>query len=290
MLLIQFAGWAQCRLATDPDPYDEPRGVSGYMRAYAGEPDLDRIIRFQDPPFLRRHAPMVGVTVRTVSLDGTALPDHPLTGAAVNLHGDPKFEGRNGAVSEDGEEPISPFDLGFSARGAKFSRATVAADPASPFREFNASDLKIDEGFITQATGVASIAAVWSDRLNKLRVEAESATVDLPAIQERIEYLERALAGAARGRGVARFWAARMIWDYELKSTVALAGGGTAVLLPDFDPTADPWRVNFWFGGWDSDAQLFFAAGTLSIASARSAKPVPMRRRPERMMDVDRAT
>ena len=288
MLLIQFAGWAQCRLATDPDPYDEPRGVSGYMRAYAGEPDLDRIIRFQDPPFLRRHVPMVGVTVRSVSLDGTALPDHPLIGAAVNLHGNPKFEGRNGAVSEDGEEPISPFDLSFSARGATFSRATVPTDPASPFREFNASDFANDVGFITQATGVASIGAAWSDRLNKLRVEAETATVDLPAIQERIEFLERAVAGAALGRGVAGFWGVRMIWDYELKS--GIAGGGLKTLLPDFDPTGDPWRVNFWFGGWDSDAQLFFVGGTLSIASARSAQPVRMRRRPERMMDIDRAT
>ncbi|HEV7877537.1 hypothetical protein [Bradyrhizobium sp.] len=290
MLLIQFAGWAQCRLATDPDPYDEPRGVSGYIRAYAGEPDLDRIIRFQDPPFLRKHTPMVGVSVRTVSLDGTALPDHPLVGAAVNLHGDSKFEGRNGAVSEDGEEPISPFDLGFSVGGDSFSRATVPTDPASPFREFNASDLKFDEGFITQATGVESITAAWSDRLDKLRVDAESATDELPAIEERIEYLERALAAAAQGVGVAGFWAARMIWDYELKSSVAQSSGGTGALLPDFDPTDRPWPVNFWFGGWDSDAQLFFVRGTLSIASTRSTPRLTMRRRPERMMDIDRAT
>ena len=43
MLVIEFNGWFQCRLATDPDPYDEPRGVSGYVHAYAGEPDLDRL-------------------------------------------------------------------------------------------------------------------------------------------------------------------------------------------------------------------------------------------------------
>jgi hypothetical protein len=30
---LKFGGWFQCRLATDPDPCDEPRGVSGYVHA-----------------------------------------------------------------------------------------------------------------------------------------------------------------------------------------------------------------------------------------------------------------
>ncbi len=37
MLVVNFAGWFQCRLATDPDPTDEPRGVSGFTFALAGE-------------------------------------------------------------------------------------------------------------------------------------------------------------------------------------------------------------------------------------------------------------
>ena len=44
MIEVRYSGWFQCRLATDPDPYDEPRGVSGYLHAYVGEPDLDRRI------------------------------------------------------------------------------------------------------------------------------------------------------------------------------------------------------------------------------------------------------
>ena len=47
MIALAFDGWAECRLATDPDPSDEPRGVSGWTFAVAGEPDLDRIIRLQ---------------------------------------------------------------------------------------------------------------------------------------------------------------------------------------------------------------------------------------------------
>ena len=113
MLTIEFAGWFQCRLATDPDPYDEPRGVSGYVRAYAGEPDLDRIIHWQPPTFLRALAPTVGVSVSRVFLDGKPVEGSPLAGARVMLHGSPKFEGRNGVVAEDrlrADLPVRPRD------------------------------------------------------------------------------------------------------------------------------------------------------------------------------------
>ena len=63
---LKFNGWFQCRLATDPDPTDEPRGVSGYVRAVAGEPDLDRILRLQPPVVQRSYCPQVGVKVRAV--------------------------------------------------------------------------------------------------------------------------------------------------------------------------------------------------------------------------------
>src|SRR5688500_5259039 len=37
---LTFRGWFQARLPTDPDPFDEPRGISGYAWALPGEPDL----------------------------------------------------------------------------------------------------------------------------------------------------------------------------------------------------------------------------------------------------------
>ena len=49
MFFINFAGFFQIRLPTDPDPTDEKRGVSGYTFALAGEPDFDRILRLHDP-------------------------------------------------------------------------------------------------------------------------------------------------------------------------------------------------------------------------------------------------
>src|SRR3712207_6795158 len=111
MLTLNFEGWFQCRLATDPDPSDEPRGVSGWTFALAGEEDLDRVIRLQGPVSPRSHGPEVGVSVRTVSVDERRVAEHPLVGARVELLDEPKFEGRNGIVAEDAAECIHPFHL-----------------------------------------------------------------------------------------------------------------------------------------------------------------------------------
>jgi hypothetical protein len=85
MLFIKFEGWFQCRLATDPDPVDELRGVSGYMKSLPGEPDLDRIIRFHDPVVRRAFAPDVGVRVSKVAVDGVVDSAHSLLGGKVDL-------------------------------------------------------------------------------------------------------------------------------------------------------------------------------------------------------------
>jgi len=46
-LTINFEGYWQCRQATDPDPSDDPRGVSGYTFALGYEHDFDGVIRLQ---------------------------------------------------------------------------------------------------------------------------------------------------------------------------------------------------------------------------------------------------
>jgi hypothetical protein len=282
MLAISFAGWAQCRLATDPDPYDEPRGVSGYLHAYAGEPDLDRLIRFQDPPFRRTHTPTIGVLVRSVVLDGAPVAEHPLQSARVQLLDRPKFEGRNGVVAEDGLEPIVPFHLSIEQGAARLARATVPTDPTSPYREFNAIDFIADPGFMERETGIVSLVSVWGERLALLETELAGAAADeRPALEERIDFLR---ANLERGGGVARFFPVRMVWDYALRSPVSSAN--VTALLPDFAPTTGPWRVSFWFGGWDADAQAYFVGGTLEIRRADEAPGVPMTRRPERLTDI----
>ena len=107
-----FSGHFVCRLATNPDPFDEPRGRAGWTRAYPGEPDLDRRIHFDPrngyirndpaPPPLQpvrifktipTCAELVGLTVLLDSVDGKA----------------PCFEGRDGTVANPGVEPIVPM-------------------------------------------------------------------------------------------------------------------------------------------------------------------------------------
>ena len=46
-LVVELGGWFQCRLATDPDPTWEPRGVSGYTRALGRETDFDGVLNLQ---------------------------------------------------------------------------------------------------------------------------------------------------------------------------------------------------------------------------------------------------
>ncbi len=103
MMNLEFEGWWQCRFATDPDPADDPRGVSGPTFVVAGEEPLDRIIRWQSPRFPRY--PMeksVGVTVRRVTFGAppsssgapsNVEPDaaHPLVGTPVSLLAAPEF-------------------------------------------------------------------------------------------------------------------------------------------------------------------------------------------------------
>ena len=252
------------------------------MYAYAGEPDLDRLIRFQDPPFRRTHIPAIGVMVRSIVLDGAPVADHPLQGAKVDLLDRPKFEGRNGVIAEDGLEPIVPFHLCIQKGAERLSRATVPADPTAPYREFNAIDFIADPGFIERETGIASLIAVWRERLDLLENElASAAPDDMPALEERIAFLR---ANLAREGGVARFFPVRMVWDYQLRSPIASTD--MASLLPDFTPTAEHWRASFWIGAWDADAQAFFVGGTLEIRRADEVPVASMIRRPERLTDI----
>ena len=135
MLTLKYQGWFQCRLATDPDPSDEKRGVSGYMKSLPREPDFDRIIRFHNPIIQRSHTPKVGVNVTKVYLKNEPIENHSLIGANINLENNPKFYGFNGIVADDGIEPIVPFNLSISTQNIRLSRSLEDKLPEFPFNE-----------------------------------------------------------------------------------------------------------------------------------------------------------
>jgi len=271
MMRAEFSGWFQCRLATDPDPHDEPRGVSGYVNAYADEPDLDRILHWQAPSFTRVEGPAVGVSVHRVTFDGTEPHAHPLVGARVSLLDGARFEGRNGVIADDGQEPIYPFHLGIEAPGGTvLQRHTVPSDPDSPYREFYASGVQGGPDVaaeIAAATGIKSLASVWQQRLAALQARAAAATgVAKVGLQERIDTLSRWLDSPGSPIG---FFGVRMVYDYALRSAPVVTGWSKPLGVA---PSPDvEWTAKFWLGGWDADALCGFCSGALEIPAADPA-------------------
>ena len=137
---LRFRGRFQCRLATDPDAFDDPWGHNSSFGVYAvqgpdpdhpDEPPLDRIIRFSDPVALRPFCDPVGVVVTGVEAQvggATVTFDagDPALGEPVTLGSGCVFDGRNRAFAPDGFEPIADFRL---AIGTRFAGASAPAVP-----------------------------------------------------------------------------------------------------------------------------------------------------------------
>ncbi len=142
MLRLEFEGYYQMRMATDPDPTDEKRGVSGYTFALAGEPDFDAKIHFQpdeegvyerDFGPSNKAAPRVGVTVRRASLDGQPRPD--LVGARVALL-DAQIIEHNGILTRNDLFIIDPLRVRVTPHAADNESVLLERDdwlnPANP--------------------------------------------------------------------------------------------------------------------------------------------------------------
>jgi hypothetical protein len=267
MLRLTFGGWFQCRLATDPDPADEPRGVSGSIRALPGEPDLDRVVRLQPPAFRRSHTPRVGVEVREAALDGELVRRHPLAGAAVDLLGDPVFKGENGVVAEDGKEPIVPFVMRVATEGMSLTRACPDTNAYTefPYPGLQAFGIVPAPGRIAAATGIDDFQRRLDERVAKLEEdkEKEQDPTRLENIRRRVAHLTE-VDGSGQ-RTATRFFGATLPYF------VPLAGEGS-VEDPDgrLGATIDlgrPWTAEFWMGGWDPDAMCAFMQGYLSVST-----------------------
>jgi hypothetical protein len=144
---VRFTGRFQCRLATDPDAWDDPWGTNSSFGVYAvqgpdpnnpDEPPLDRIVRFQNGVALRPFCGPIGVSVSHVEADvgGSTVrfaAGDPLIGQTVNIGPTCKFESRNRTFAPDGFEPIGDFrlEIGTSFAGAS-APAVPRSSPADP--------------------------------------------------------------------------------------------------------------------------------------------------------------
>jgi len=143
---VRFAGRFQCRLATDPDPFDHQWGEQSSFGVYAvqgpdpnnpHEPPLDRVIRFQEAVALRPFCRPIGVSVVAVEAEvGGATVSFtagdPLLGLLVRIGPNCKFDGRNRTFAPDGFEPISDFRLEI---GSVFAGASAPAVPRRSSQE-----------------------------------------------------------------------------------------------------------------------------------------------------------
>ena len=263
-LKLQYQGWFQCRLATDPDVYDHPRGQDGWTFAFAGEPDLDRLIRFQTTLAPRVEGPDVGVSVVAVTLDGVDQPASPFLNSRVELLGGAVFEGRNGQIAPSAQEPLVPLEIEItSPAGTVLRRADpIDLDDFLSVLRRKPTATRGDDPEVAQATGINDFKAHRTKRLNRLNAILENSQgVARQNLQQRIAQLELGLAEAED----IRFWILGFCleWNHALRGTTTVANN--AGELPALPVTGADWHLKHWMGGWDADALCGYTRGTLTV-------------------------
>ena len=144
-LVLGFGGYFQLRMATDPDPTDDPRGMSGYTFALPGEPDFDGILHFQpdEPGVCERDfggdafAPRVGVKVVSATLRGAPAP--AFVGARITMP-DARLVERNGIVVRNDFFALDPVEVRCEKDGVVLVARRDELDPARPGLPIVAAD------------------------------------------------------------------------------------------------------------------------------------------------------
>jgi hypothetical protein len=275
-VLIKFSGWFQCRLATAPDPTDEPRGVSGYAHALPNEPDFDRIIRLQPKDTIQRsHCQSIGVKVTNIWIDGSRADNHPLLGALVDFLDYPKFEGRNDILTREGEEAVVPINIQIKKDCFLIQRKfddTMNFPPSTinDFEKFNnlkATGVHLHSATIQESTGIFDLYVVWQDRKSRLEADLQAATneIEKSTLKARIKLL----SNSDRARDLARRFFARMLYSVSLSGSLTFNDPngfltGKPALNSDTNKPMD-WSLEFWCGGWDADALSGYIEGYLGF-------------------------
>lgn len=260
-ILIKFSGWFQCRLATAPDPTDEPRGVSGYAHALPNEPDFDRIIRLQPKDTVQRsHCQSIGVKVNDIWINGNKEDNHPLLGSLVDFIDYPKFEGRNDILTREGEEAIVPINIQIKKNCFLLQRKfddtmnfpPSTADDFEKFSSLKATGVHLHPGTIQESTGIFDLGIIWQDRKSRLETDLQTATseIEKSALKARIKLLSNS--------NLARRFFARMLYSVSLTGNMTFNDPhGYLSSKPAIDSDTNKpsdWSLEFWCGGWDADA------------------------------------
>jgi hypothetical protein len=299
LLEINFQGYFLCRIATDPDPTNEERGVSGYTMALVHEAPLDQVIRTQiTPKFaadnLREPAARmgirIGVDVTNVLFDGKPDPKRTkvLKGANVFLEGKddpfpgPIFDSRNNIVGSDDNMAfvVNPFEI--AIRNEKVSiRAVDYLNPADPMQkiwqiEDPATYARRLPTFTPGSMAAQEAIRVFDwyqyflDRRRYLAGRIAELERDLAEGKGDPADLEARIQGMKTRIWQIEFWGDRFLNKLAFQLTYSFSINGPQTfegqeLLGGEVDTTYPWPVTFWFGSWDGDLLTGWMQGTLSV-------------------------
>jgi hypothetical protein len=285
-LILQFQGWCLIRLPTDPDPPDEPRGVSGYSFAFGDEPDLDRLLRLQAPTNfkVRSYSPDINVKVyNAFCQDGPNRKSiDALLDARVNLLDEPKLQNRNWVLTLPGQEPIDPFHLEINGRGISLRRK-APIDPQHPdipiwkidqelILAQGARGMEYEPETIGEATGIWDSLEIARQRRNNLKADLEKMkteagsenSAEIAILEARIYQLNIGIDNPMDRRVAVRPFVER--FGFPMRGNTHIEGDQQKLLDGKLSTDAkSPWMVNFWIGGWDPDLLCAFMRGSLEI-------------------------
>jgi hypothetical protein len=297
-LRLNFEGYWQCRQATDPDPSDEPRGVSGYTFAVGHENDLDQVIYLQrdqidDLDFRKPEIPDFGVHVTGAQIlyagsEGKRLEPDIACGAKVYLRPSeqdqrklPKFELRNEIIFHELQGiimPICPFNLEIAGDGWTIRREDPL-DIKHPSREI----WQMVEGY--QRRSPKQFFAVSEEAVKAIGINPspDYATAFTGYFQSRKQWLQLRLVETTdpvEAEGIkTRIWAIdffsedqrmesrlglQAVWDFEVRGKNPCISGAQEYFRGTIDTEAY-WRTHFWMGGFDGDIMRGFMRGYLDV-------------------------
>lgn len=280
MIEFHFEGYWQCRFATDPDPADEPRGLTGPTFATHSEPDLDRIIRTNDPVTPRfPHEDQVGVRITHVSQDGApTADDHPFVGGRFDFIEDPQFVQLNWIITPGFKAPIDPLHIQLTSRDGSIvlrrrdewvlsqpglTIYDIFTDDAVLKRRDNTYEIRSAE--VAEATGIIDYAGYRRDRRATLDARLRQLAADDPEradLQQRIANLDRDATQQGVTFGAQQFLGMKCDYDISINGEVSVDGQAQLGKRVSSDQY---WRLAFWMGGYDTDLMTGYVKGSVTM-------------------------
>ncbi len=278
MLDIQFEGWFQCRFATDPDPTNDPRGLSGPTQVVPGEPDFDRLIRLNTFSAARYPFEQAkGVTVTAVSYQQDTQAQHFLVGATVNLLDNPQFHQRNQITSPSAlQSAIDPFHLEIKKDNVIIRRKDFW-DPTRPHLTFNdiftdpaLANRRLNTGIIqspvvAEQLGILNYEQYRLNRKADLQQLLQKTTdpVKRAGLEKRIRNIRTDKTQTGVMLAATQFLGLQAQYGFDINGT-------TSISDPDHKLGGEigfsqNWPISFWMGGYDVDTFFGYMKGTLSI-------------------------